>query len=421
MKILFVLECANRPTNGTTATCNRFAHELRKKGHEVQTIGCVVGEKGVEPHYYRQVPHYVIGIFENLVQKEGFNFCKCDPKYLIDAILWADLVHILLPMKFGNVARLLAEAFDKPVTTAFHLQPQNITSAIHLGHWNFINHCIYAGFKNYFYRAVKHIHCPSEMIADQLRIHHYGNNECHVISNGVVKFFYRIEAEKPESLKDKFVVVMSGRLASEKRQDLIIKAAAHSKYNERIQLILCGQGPCKKRYAKLASKLGVANPIKMQFCNAEELRNILCYTDLYVHASDFEIEGISCLEAIACGAVPLISDSKLSAANHFALGKESIFKHGSWKDLMMRMDWFIEHEEERKALQPLYEQKGKDYALPKMVDSLESMFFQAVKDKEEGKDIPSLHPNKKDLKKKRKFCESLINDGMLEKLPDSLL
>lgn len=31
MKILFVLECANQPTNGTTASCIRFANELEKR------------------------------------------------------------------------------------------------------------------------------------------------------------------------------------------------------------------------------------------------------------------------------------------------------------------------------------------------------------------------------------------------------
>ena len=47
MKILFVLECANQPSNGTTASCVRFANELEKKGHEVTIIGCdrIVGEK----------------------------------------------------------------------------------------------------------------------------------------------------------------------------------------------------------------------------------------------------------------------------------------------------------------------------------------------------------------------------------------
>ena len=51
MKILFVLECANKMTNGTSATCVRFADELRKRGHEVKILG--VGDKNTEsdPNY----------------------------------------------------------------------------------------------------------------------------------------------------------------------------------------------------------------------------------------------------------------------------------------------------------------------------------------------------------------------------------
>ena len=413
MKILFVLECANRPTNGTTATCNRFAHELRKKGHEVRTIGCIAKEGDIEPHYYEPVPHFCFPFFEGLIQKEGFNFVRCHPKYLIESIKWADIVHVLLPMKFGNVARLLAEAYGKPVTTAFHLQPQNITSAIRMGHLYFINHLIYVGFRRYFYRAVRRIHCPSQMIANQLALHRYNHNQCEIISNGVVKYFYRIDAKKPEEFKDKFVITMSGRLASEKRQDLIIKAVAHSKYNRDIQLILCGQGPSEKRYRRLEKRLGVANPIQIKFCGAEELREILSYTDLYVHASDFEIEGISCLEAIACGAVPVISDSKLSAANNFALTPESIFKHGRWKSLMQRIEWMIEHEEERKKLSPQYESLGKEYGLAKMVGKMEAFLLGSIEDQQKGIDLPTLYPSRKDAKRKKKLFKMLVDAGSI--------
>lgn len=413
MKILFVLECANRPTNGTTATCNRFAHELRKKGHEVRTIGCVAKEGDIEPHYYVGVPHFPFPIFEGLIQKEGFNFVSCHPKYLVDSIKWADIVHVLLPMKFGNVARLLAEAYNKPVTTAFHLQPQNITSAIHMGHLYFINHLLYVAFRRYIYRAVRRVHCPSEMIAKQLELHHYDRNYCDVISNGVVKFFYRVDAEKPDEYKDKFVITMSGRLASEKRQDLIIKAIAHSKYNDQIQLILCGQGPNEKRYRRLEKKLKISNKIQIKFCGAEELRNILSYTDLYVHASDFEIEGISCLEAIACGAVPLISNSKLSAANHFALTPESIFKHGSWRSLKEHIEWMYEHEDERKRLSPKYQELGKEYALAKMVDKMEEFLLGSIRDKEEDIDLPTVCPSLKDHRRKKKLFKMLVKSGAI--------
>ena len=75
MKILFVLECANQPTNGTTASCVRFAKELEKKGHEVTIIGCdrIVGEKY---HRYYGLPKYHFPLADKAIVKDGFKTLK---------------------------------------------------------------------------------------------------------------------------------------------------------------------------------------------------------------------------------------------------------------------------------------------------------------------------------------------------------
>lgn len=416
MKILFVLECANGMNNGTTATCIRFAKELENKGHEIKTIGCAYKEGETKPENYIEVPHFYFPIFEGIIRKEGFNFVRCHPKYLIDAIKWADHVHILLPMKFGNVARLLAYGLGKPVSTAFHLQPQNITSALHMQKLRFINDIIYRSFCHYFYRGIRYVHCPSEMIRQQLLHHGYSRNKLVVISNGVIPFFYRIDAKKPAEYADKFVVTMSGRLAGEKRQDLILKAIAHSKYKDNIQIIFCGQGPKEKKYRKQIKKLNFKNQPILKFCNAEELREILCYTDVYVHASDFEIEGISALEAIACGATPVISDAKASATNAFALDEHSIFRHGSWKSLKERIEWLYENEAYRLSMIDKYVELGKQYALSNMVDKMEEFLFEAVKEKQEGRELT---PKKKDLRKIRRIFKKLYKEGYIDSIPET--
>ena len=210
----------------------------------------------------------------------------------------------------------------------------------------------------------------------------------YVISNGVTPFFHKIDVKKPERFKDKFVVCMSGRLADEKRQDLIIKAVAKSKYNDKIQVVLCGQGPNYDHYLALAKRKKLANPLEIKFCSHEELRETMNYIDLYIHASDYEIEGISAMEAISCGAVPLISDHPICATKDFAIDKEHcLFKHGSPTDLMKKIDWFYEHPEELNRLKDVYHESAANFALDKSVDALEQMFFDAIKDQKEGKDL----------------------------------
>ena len=396
MKILFVLECAHSTTNGTGATCLRFAKELEKKGHEVSIIGLDPGNKD---HYHRYIPlpKYKFPFADNLIVSDGFVFVKVQYDVLYEAIKGKDLVHLFLPFKLQNKARLIAQELGVAVTGAFHMFPQNVTSAMHLGKWRLLNNTMFLCFKNYIYNHVRLIHCPSKMIADELKRHHYNRNEFRVISNGVIPYFKKMEVERPKEFDGKFVIMMAGRLADEKRQDLIIKAAAKSKYNDKIQVVLCGKGPNEKGYYRLAKKRKLANPLSIKFCNQEELRNVYNYIDLYIHASDFEIEGISAIEAITCGVVPLISDARLSATKDFSLDDEHcVFKHGSVKDLTRKIDWFIEHPEEHKDLAKRYLEDSKKYALTYQVDELEKMFYDAIDDLKNERDNPHVYPRRKD-------------------------
>lgn len=396
MKILFVLECANQPTNGTTASCVRFAKELEKKGHEVTIIGCdrIIGEKY---HRYFGLPKYHFPVTDSLIVKNGFLVCKLVYETLFEAIKGQDLVHLFLPFKLANVCRLIAQEQGIAVTTAFHIVPQNVTSAMHLAKSKLINGVLLYSFKRYLYNQVRYVHCPSQMAADIMVKHHFKNNVPVVISNGVTPFFKVLDIQKPEEYKDKFIVCMSGRLCDEKRQDLIVKAVAKSKHNKDIQIIFCGKGGNEKRLLKLAKNRKVVNPLKIKFCSQEELRETLNYIDLYIHASDYEIEGIAAIEAITCGAVPLISNHPICATKDFSIDNEHcLFKHGSPKDLARKIDWFIEHPEERKVLREKYLEESKKYALAYQVDKLEQMFITAYNEQKEGKDLHSVKPRKKD-------------------------
>ena len=396
MKILFALECANQPTNGTTASCIRFAKELEKRGHQVTIIGCdrIVGEKY---HRYYGLPKYYFPVTDPLIVKGGFLLCKLIYKTLYEAIKGQDVVHVFLPFKLSNVCRLIAQEEGIAVTTAFHIVPQNVTCAMHLGKARFINWVLLKSFQTYLYNQVKYVHCPSQMAADIMKKHHFKNNEPRVFSNGVIPFFKKMEVTRPKELEGKFIVCMSGRLVDEKRQDLIIKAVGKSKHNDKIQVLLLGQGTNYERYLKLSKKCKLVNPVMIKFCTMEEVREVLNYIDLYIHASDYEIEGIAAIEAITCGRVPLISDSPYCATKDFSLDNEHcLFKAGSPKDLAKKIDWFYEHPEELKRLSELYLEDSKKYALDNQVDALEQMFIDAYNDRKEGKDLHTIKPRRKD-------------------------
>ncbi len=373
MIITIVLDQYGNTNNGTTATAMRFANALKEHGHEVRVI--TAWNYKEEKCYL--VNEYKVPVFDKIIRSQGMVIGKPDDDVIRKAIRGSDVVHLMLPFPLQRRALQIAKEEKVAVTAAFHCQPENVSYTIHMGKIKFVNDFIYHLFYKWLYRDVKKVHCPSNMIANQLKEHGY-QNEFHVISNGCLSSFKPKKVERPEIYKDKIVIVTVGRYSREKRHDLLIKAVGRSKYHDHIQLIFCGNGPLRSKFE--AMQIGMTNPIELKFCKEEELINILNYADLYVHASDAEIEAISCIEAFSCGLVPIISDSKKSATNQFCLTEECKFKHGNSKDLSQKIDYFIEHPHRIKELSKMYTKYAEQFQLDHCVRQLEEVFAEAIEE-----------------------------------------
>ena len=118
----------------------------------------------------------------------------------------------------------------------------------------------------------------------------------------------------------------------------------------------------------------------MQFYDKENLIKLLQSTDLYVHSADAEIEAISCIEAFACGNVPVIANSINSATKQFALVPESLFEAGNSNDLASKIDFWLENEDYRKEMQLKYSQSADNYRLKDSIKQIEEMFDDAIRE-----------------------------------------
>ncbi|AEJ20378.1 glycosyltransferase [Gracilinema caldarium] len=396
MVIVFVIDNYGILTNGTTMTAFRFVEALNMRGHQVRVVS--VGVHG--PDMY-SVPERYIPIVTPVARKQSMIFAKYDKKVMQEALTGADVVHFFMPWQVARKGLGLAKKMGIPATAAFHVQPENITYGAGLGPWGApIAFFIYFWFRFSFYRRVEHIHCPSPFIARELVKHHY-TGRLHVISNGVSYAFSPVSQsldlpgaiypapnfQGPEVHPSTdsggnrlFHILMVGRFAPEKRQDVLIKAIKLSKYEDRIQLHLAGAGP-REGYLRWLAK-SLTNPVTFGFYQQEELINLIHSCDLYVHAADVEIEAIACLEAIACGKVPVISNSKKSATGQFALDERSLFKAGSSRDLAHKIEYWIEHPEERYRMGPAYTERAKVYRLDYSIRKAEQMFDAARQDEQ---------------------------------------
>ncbi len=371
MKILIVMDVYQSNGNGTSISALRFTEVLRKHGHEVRSLAAD-GDDYV-------LPEREVWGLANTMHSQGFywadSLTKHSQEIIREAVAWADVVHMMMPFMLTVTTKRIADEMGKPSTAAFHIQPENITSLVHLEKVGWVNHLLYYVLRKAIYSKFEYVHTPSLFMANELRKHGY-KMKIVPISNGIDPSFRYRRDKRDKRFEGKIVIIMTGRYASEKRHDLLKKAAKLSKYSDKIQLILAGRGPLQAEYEKLSE--GLANKPIYGTYNREELQHILAQSDLYVHCSDMESEAIACIEGFAMGLVPVISDSPLSATQQFALDKRSLFRAGDAKNLAQKMDYWIEHPEEKSEMERKYARFAKSYYLEQCVERFEEMLYKAM-------------------------------------------
>lgn len=366
MIIVFVIDQYDSETSGPTVSTARFIEHLRQRGHEVRIIATGQPKEG---KYC--VPAKIFPIINPIISAQGMVFGRSDDTVVRQALQDADIIHLQLPFKLCIRVREIADEMGIPYIGAFHCQPENITYNIGLKYCTPLVHLLYTWFRRRFYRYIPHIHCPTSFIAEELKKHHY-RAQLHVISNGADEAFRPLSIEKQPAWQDKFVILMVGRLSAEKRQDLIIRATLRSRYRDRIQLVFLGRGPKLEAYKKLGDKL--PNKPVFGYYPKDELVRIINQCDLYVHASEAEIEAIACIEAFACGLVPIISDSPKSATGDFALDERCLFRNKDAADLCRKIEYMIENPEEREKLGEKYLASAEQYRVSRSVERMEQVY-----------------------------------------------
>ena len=374
MKITIVCDVLGKENNGTTIAAMNLIRSLKEKGHEVKVVCNDKDKKNLEGYYV--VPELNLLFLNPIVHRNGVTLSKLDKKILTQALRDADLVHLLIPLSLSHYAAKYCKRNKIPVTASFHAQAENVTSHLFLKNIKMANDLVYKFFYKRVYKYVDAIHYPTQFIRDVFESI-VGKTNGVVISNGVNQIYHYNPCEKPDNLKDKFVILNVGRYCSEKNQSVLIKAIDQSKYKDKIHLILAGAGPDKNRLVKLVRKCNI--DCEFNFFNRTDLANVINYSDLYCHPAEIEIESISCIEAISCGLVPIVANSKKCATKYFAIDDKSLFINKNSTDLAKKIDYWIEHPEEKKEYSEKYRRNSFVFDKKMCMDKMEEFILNNYK------------------------------------------
>ena len=408
LKLLFVINNLYTRGNGLSASARRTITLLRERGHDVRVLSSGSAEQAqacdfTAPEF--TLPAMRFPLADAIISAQGYAFAKPKRKVIKQAVAWADVVHLEEP--FGLQARTAhaAKHAGKPVLATYHIHPENITATIHLdGLWP-LNALLLTSWRRRIYALAQVVQCPSDSVRQRLQRWGMGDKLV-TISNGVglapskpaagtkteccapggreVESKQTPGEAQPEG-EQVYRLLVVGRFSREKDQATILKAMRHSRYASQIQLVFAGRGPTEKSLRRAASHLVRDGVLKhapsFNFFDAAGLDTQAEQADLYIHAAFIEVEGLSCLEVLRHGVVPVIAHSPLTATSQFALDAHSRFKARDPKALARAIDYWLSDNDRRQTEAQKYLNIGAHYDINDCVSRLELVYRKLASSK----------------------------------------
>lgn len=364
-----VIDSWDDAANGAVISTRRFTDLLRERGHTVTILatGAPAPGKVVLPTFY-------IPFANNIMRKMRLPFAWPTSAVMEATIAAQDVVHVQFPFYVGVKAITTARRLGKPVVSTFHVQGEHLLYNIGIRNQAMVER-VYKLFLRTVYDRSDHVICPSVFAERELRTRGL-KPPSSVISNGVPPEFRPVPRGGAPDFGSKFVLLSVGRLAREKRHELVIEAVRRSRHRDRIQLVILGDGPMREELEAKGSDL--PNRPVFNFLKKEELIHWYGAGDLCVHASEVEVECMSVLEAQACGLPCLIADSPRSATPQFALSPDYLFRSGDLDDLVRKLDALVDQPDRLLADRDASRRAASAYGIDTSLEKLLGVYRQVT-------------------------------------------
>jgi len=366
LHIAFVADTLHAATGGGILSGAYVVDRLRRD-HHVVTVGA--DGDGALPGF--QIPLKVM-------LESSFVMARPDRTVLAKAFGGADVVHLQFPFWLSFAALDEARKLGLPVVAGFHVQPENALYSVGVRS-TWVNDAVYHGLIKHFFNKVDAVICPTAFAEERLRSHGLTARTA-VISNGVPPDVARAFEHRPPRPKSDpdgdFVILAVGRLAAEKRQDVIIEAVRQSRHRDRIRLVLSGMGPREEELKELAAAL--PRGAEIGYLSRPALLDMFGRADLFIHASEVELEGMSVLEAMSAGLPALVAQAPESAASRFALNEDFGFPAGDAVALAAKIDAFIEDRARLEAAREPYRARARQFDFSSSVEQVVDLYRSVI-------------------------------------------
>lgn len=310
MKVLITTDLYTTNTNGVVTSVRNLMEELEKKGHEVRVL--TVSEK-LRSHKEDNI-YYIKSVPLGVVYPDVRMPISYRHRYLRELISWKpDVIHSQCEYFSYQFAGYISKKTAAPIVHTYHTLYEHYVTYI------FPSQRIGTYFVGILsklrLRKAEAIVAPTRKVETVLKS--YGiHNPIHVVPSGIALEQHKERITEEERKKqrqalgipeDHTVLLNLGRLGAEKNlSELIELFSIALAQNQKLTLLIVGDGPARKALEELSVQLGVAEHVIFTgMVDPSVVHKYYQLGDIFVSASTSETQGLTYLEAAANG-LPLL-------------------------------------------------------------------------------------------------------------------
>lgn len=229
-----------------------------------------------------------------------------------------DIIHSQTEFAIGTFARILAYQFDIPLVHTYHTMYEDYVHYITKGYFDKSSKKI-VEYLTLFYcdKTASELIVPTKKTYDLFKEKYQVDRNIHIIPTGIeLERFYteNIVPEKLEKLKKKlkltkndFVGIFIGRLGQEKNVKFLLDVMKELVPDyPNFKFLIVGDGPDYDEYKKIIKDYKIDKNVIMTGKVAwEEVPYYYHLSDIFLTASHTETQGLTVIEAMASGVVPI--------------------------------------------------------------------------------------------------------------------
>ncbi len=264
-----------------------------------------------------------------------------------------DVIHVHTEFGCGIYGKRVARMLNKPLVLTYHTFYEDYTHYANPADIHFVENLERAAVRklsSFWCNKCDHIIVPTEKTRDRLR--DYGvTSDMTIIPTSVdLEGFLNCNTTVGDFFnEDVYKLIFVGRLAEEKRVAEIIRAVRKVNDSEvRCGLIIVGDGPDSHKLKMIARSNKLDDLVKFTGkIPHDEVAAFYRKADCFISASLSETQGMTFIEAMACG-IPVLACDEVALKNVLVDGENGYYFHSS-QQLAEKISLLIAMDDQQKA------------------------------------------------------------------------